>query len=1072
METWSPVGRGMSTTLQHRLVAFLQAFALWLLTKSVGFWPAFRARLRASCYLWPRRHASSRDGRLPPRYLLLPRRHQRPLAPPSASTPSAKPHPRSSSSLSPHVLRAPQLNREHPSFGHTAAFPEGTVLLPRLKACKPATAIAVTTAPIRPTARRLASHSFRSPPHLNEPRQGMQLLARALAGAHDSTCSRHHQPPAPGTAAAAAAAVEAPWRHYNPFSSARSVRYKIHGCEPSDLQPGWQGRLVCLARLAGTCLAGGYVRPGCVELTLDFLVAATTMTSATAAEAGFRSGGCQPPPQTAALPPPSICGAAQALGASCGLPEAPDVAQILDALGLCGAGAGQAAAPAAPPAAPHGASRAGPVAAAGDAQVQVQIIGMDPVAADAPRVAQLSPRVVALPPATTPYSGGSGHGHVATRAGDGPSSNDECSQGLAEWSSEDDEADDGGRFAAASPVGTVLLRATVCRPVGRDCSGILPAILAAPAVFARGHSEILPARVTRFQSMSAPASTCSPTRGSHARAAGPCSGCSCTPSSGACGCECYELEVLLTLPRRAGVILVELAWDNKPGQVLPLLALPASEAAAVSELQSLAGAASEATAPHAALAQQQKQTQLLNSFLLDAGVWAQTLPPPVPRTQAADADDAAADGPAAMRMRLPVQQRAVLGTNLLRFAVHSGLKETTAWLMRGLAQLEKELAAKPPPAAAAPEAPATPTSVDAVTAHPPTQRCAALASPAAEVFVKLLPPAAERTVPCAACGDGAVRGPAAAAAAASAAAELTAASACGVASSDDDGAGSAGGLRRRRLQWWRRGGGCGDAAQPQLARLDGLSAPKPSSAAGGAAGWAMWLHALLLVLGLRATDEADEAAFRAYSVPWEANQEHIIQAFETAVVLALLFRARADLLTPAHLATLLAGLPGITTLLARLVLRRDPWVRLVSAIKLPRYLFYMAAKAVAVFSNRPLPPGVTSYQLGLGMLLHEGLLLPLACLLPVRTAAVVTVLKVIPCMAMMLLRGVASSRREAGLRCAAVAAIALATTILCHTYLRVCFYRWRHRCDGSRGGGDRRGGGRSSCTAKPSVDEQ
>ncbi len=71
---------------------------------------------------------------------------------------------------------------------------------------------------------------------------------------------------------------------------------------------------------------------------------------------------------------------------------------------------------------------------------------------------------------------------------------------------------------------------------------------------------------------------------------------------------------------------------------------------------------------------------------------------------------------------------------------------------------------------------------------------------------------------------------------------------------------------------------------------------------------------------------------------------------------------------------------GTFNSLTWLLLPYGIWVKLVNASKVPRYAFYMLAKAMIALFGFPAPPGIVPYQLGPGMLVMEGLLLPGSCL--------------------------------------------------------------------------------------------
>ncbi|KAG2491283.1 hypothetical protein HYH03_010289 [Edaphochlamys debaryana] len=202
-------------------------------------------------------------------------------------------------------------------------------------------------------------------------------------------------------------------------------------------------------------------------------------------------------------------------------------------------------------------------------------------------------------------------------------------------------------------------------------------------------------------------------------------------------------------------------------------------------------------------------------------------------------------------------------------------------------------------------------------------------------------------------------------------------------------------------------------------------------------GWA----ALALAGGWACAPPEEEAAFQAYAEPLIFMQGMVMQAMEVLSLLALLFRARHDLLSPGNLTTLSGCAMGTLTTAAWPFLSRRSWVALVNAAKVPRYLFHMAAKLMIGWLGFPAPPGIVPYQMGLAMLVMEGLLLPGSCLLPFRTALVLTLLKWPLGIGMMLESGATDDVALATMLTARVVVVAMATTLACHAYLRLCFRR-------------------------------
>ncbi|GIM08534.1 hypothetical protein Vretimale_12505, partial [Volvox reticuliferus] len=421
------------------------------------------------------------------------------------------------------------------------------------------------------------------------------------------------------------------------------------------------------------------------------------------------------------------------------------------------------------------------------------------------------------------------------------------------------------------------------------------------------------------------------------------------------------------------------------------------------------------------------------------------------------------NSPVMLQEQLHPRQRALLGANLLRFAVHGGLRATEAWLVQGLAELEPDLVDV--------EARGKRVGMDGLAAAACDSAVSAVAAagaaadggnssvaPSCRISAPTSTSVSSSTMKAGLHVEGSCDG-----GGGNEAASATMVSESLALIRDEKGCE----IRRRHANTTYVSDGVDRRTVPQTsgslsAVRQGLETTRrlisPAAAAAAAVvvestdlnGWEDWRLALRQVLNVRAANCSEEAEYQAYVAPWIINQEHVIQTFEILALLTLLFRARADLLNPVNITTLLGGLPGLVSLAAYLLLPPRAWQRAAVAVKLARYVTYMAAKALSVVLNLPLPPGVSSYQLGIGMVLHEGLLLPLACLLPLRAAIFVTITKVLPCMAMMLMSGVALNCLQAGLRCAAVAAVALPNTILCHTYLRVCFARWRRQTQRQR----------------------
>ncbi|KAG2444212.1 hypothetical protein HYH02_009150 [Chlamydomonas schloesseri] len=251
-------------------------------------------------------------------------------------------------------------------------------------------------------------------------------------------------------------------------------------------------------------------------------------------------------------------------------------------------------------------------------------------------------------------------------------------------------------------------------------------------------------------------------------------------------------------------------------------------------------------------------------------------------------------------------------------------------------------------------------------------------------------------------------------------------------------------------------GNLGEGASASAAPPAGAAAAGAAMSAGPATAAALqrpqFFDAVKEALGLRSRgpgpEAADEeAAYHAYAQPLIFAQGHVIQAVEALSLLALLFRARHDLLSRGNLTTLSGCCTGTATSLAWLLLPRPAWVRLVNALKIPCYVMYMLSKLMIGCLSFPTPPGLIPYQLGPAMLVMEGVLLPGSNLLPLPTALLITLVKWPLAIAMMLGSHATDSLLTAALVTFRVVLLALATTALCHAYLRYSFRVecWRRR---------------------------
>ncbi|GFR41955.1 hypothetical protein Agub_g2752 [Astrephomene gubernaculifera] len=253
---------------------------------------------------------------------------------------------------------------------------------------------------------------------------------------------------------------------------------------------------------------------------------------------------------------------------------------------------------------------------------------------------------------------------------------------------------------------------------------------------------------------------------------------------------------------------------------------------------------------------------------------------------------------------------------------------------------------------------------------------------------------------------------------------------------------------------------CGDAAVRQ--NHSGVS-----SAQRRPMGRAVWLSALLRVLGWEVAPPAEAAAFEAFLGAWSVAQGHTIQMVECLALLCLLFRTSREGHPPLGAANAVAVVGcGVGTLatLAWLVLPYRVWVRLVGAAKLPRYGGHLAAKALVALAGLPAPPGIAAYGSGVGALLLEGCILPGACLMSPRAAALISALKLPLNAAMLVATGAAAGPGAAVLLAARVEALALLTTLACHLYMRLG-YQWRAEqlAAGAGAAGGGQAGGRLEC---------
>ncbi|KAG2453844.1 hypothetical protein HYH02_002051 [Chlamydomonas schloesseri] len=890
-----------------------------------------------------------------------------------------------------------------------------------------------------------------------------------------------------------------------------SVHYKIHGAEPEQLTPGWARRLECAVLLGNgavdprprhahqdtwrqhgsqqldsrpTCnsavgseergqlgtlaasacragcascvrLAGVCVRRGCVELTLDLLVALPQHHHAGHHTKAMGDGAAAGSSAAATGAPAAAAASAPAAGAAGWVDEiVPAVGRVVEALGLDGGGgvqqgeelvaaaatAAAAAASEVPGTAAAGSGTAGagvrgaqqqepagslasvllPGTAVGDVEVRVRIVGGGPLrhpqqqqpgaqerhpqkqqqqkpqlqqqpggmAPRAPRVVALQPRVLLLPACG-------------------------ASAAAAPLAAEVEGAPEPAE--RSGPPDEVLLRAVVARtrshqPLRQSPRSEAQAQLqqeqeqeplAPPSVLVRAHNRVLATRVVYF-----------------VRRDGGGGG-----GGGAVGGEdLYELCVAVQMPSRPGPVLAELEWQGCAAEVLPLAVLRdggagGAAAAAAAELDVLTAAVAEvctasikngvpaqaaeaaatagqdsahatAAAAATATAAAAPQDSVLDSLLLDLAVWAQAeaeaaeaAARAVAATAAAPAEPEALLQPAPLPLRLPAAQLMYLGRHLLAFSQRVGLPATATWVARGLETLSASLVDSP-------------------------------AAPAAT----------------------------AASAAAMAGAASAAAAACGA---------NAPAVVPPRCS--------GRASTGSESTADGASCKshsvhsEPVGHERFGSGWAahlrLWRHALKATLGLERASAEEEARLAAFAAPWAVAQEHFIHAVEVVGFLGMIARFAADgtLVQWGVAPFILGAVPGIASLCAWLVLPHAAWVRFVRDAKLLRYFFYLLVKTL-VAGGLPVVTGQAQhYQGGLGVVMLEGVLMPLSCLLPLRTAAVVMTARVLPAAAVMLRTKVTNVPSEALIASIGVSAVAVLTTLSCHTYLRVSFIRHQRR---------------------------
>ncbi|KAG2493982.1 hypothetical protein HYH03_007909 [Edaphochlamys debaryana] len=213
--------------------------------------------------------------------------------------------------------------------------------------------------------------------------------------------------------------------------------------------------------------------------------------------------------------------------------------------------------------------------------------------------------------------------------------------------------------------------------------------------------------------------------------------------------------------------------------------------------------------------------------------------------------------------------------------------------------------------------------------------------------------------------------------------------------------------------------GSGDAA-------GGGPAQAGASARRDGGPWRAVAQAARLSLGLEREAPAEEEAFRAYCNRWAAAQAHTIQALELLALLIVLLRSRGAATHLAILVWITRCAASLVTALAWPLLPAPAWRALAAAAGRWRYAASLGAKVMVLTLAIRAPPGFDSYRSGVGLVLMEGVLLPVTCLLSPPAALGVSALRL------------PLNARAVGLLAAArVEAVALLATLLAQLYLRM-----------------------------------
>ncbi|KAG2447395.1 hypothetical protein HYH02_007723 [Chlamydomonas schloesseri] len=181
------------------------------------------------------------------------------------------------------------------------------------------------------------------------------------------------------------------------------------------------------------------------------------------------------------------------------------------------------------------------------------------------------------------------------------------------------------------------------------------------------------------------------------------------------------------------------------------------------------------------------------------------------------------------------------------------------------------------------------------------------------------------------------------------------------------------------------------------------------------------------------------SGLQEYTEAWIVTMCKTCQMVEclVAVSFAALGLRAGQTLWCAESAVVYAGLGmGTVTTLAGLWMTPRAWSRLALAARLPRFLGFMTSKFLLSAGALPPPAGAATYAGGPGILLLEGVILPSGCLLPPRTALLMSCLKLPLNLMSGLAVGAFAGPLPAALMALAVEAAALGTTLACHAYVK------------------------------------